>query len=80
MEHAMPRLRFRLRTIMIAIAFIALLLTVVIQGFLLQRNVVRAELARAIAERDRADAAMRYMQAQAALEQYQNAVQQQTPK
>jgi hypothetical protein len=50
----MPQLR--IRTLMISIAFLALMLTVVFQVILLQRATAREQLLRADAERHRADA------------------------
>ena len=50
----MGRIRFRVRTLMIVVAFSALLLTVVIQGVLLQRAVMRERQARVVAEANRA--------------------------
>jgi hypothetical protein len=48
--------RIRLRTLMIGIAFLALILTVIMQAVLLQRAAVREELYRAEAEMNRARA------------------------
>jgi hypothetical protein len=51
------RLRqFRLRTLMIVIAFLALFIVVIIQGIQLQRTTAREQLLRAEAERMRLDA------------------------
>ena len=46
--------RFRLRTLMISIAFLALLMTVFMQYVQLQRAAAREERSRAEAERNRA--------------------------
>jgi NhaP-type Na+/H+ or K+/H+ antiporter len=48
--------RFRLRTLMITIAFLALILTVFIQTILIQRAAVRLEYFRAEAAQQRAEA------------------------
>jgi hypothetical protein len=48
--------RIRLRSLMIGIAFLALILTVMMQAVLLQRAVVREEMYRAEAEMHRARA------------------------
>ena len=50
----MAQVRFRLRTLMITIAFIALLLAVFTQTVLLRRAQVREELYRALAAESRA--------------------------
>ena len=57
--------RFRLRTVMIGIAFLALILTVIVQGVLLQRAAIREQLLRAQAEMQRAEAEMQRAQAEA---------------
>ena len=46
--------QFRIRTLMIGIAFLALVMTVIFQAVLLQRSRLREELLRAAAERHRA--------------------------
>jgi hypothetical protein len=58
--------RFRLRSAMLGIAFLALILTVFAQTILLRRAAVREELARATAEHERAlaEAAARRAQTQ----------------
>jgi hypothetical protein len=53
----MQQVRFRLRTLMITIAFIALLLALFTQTVLLRRAQVREELYRALAAESRAKAA-----------------------
>jgi hypothetical protein len=50
----MRLLRFRLRTLMISIAFLALILTVIMQAILLRRAAVREAQLRAEAEFQRA--------------------------
>ena len=50
----MGRIRFRVRTLMIVVAFSALLLTMVIQGGLLRRAMMREQVARDLAEANRA--------------------------
>ena len=50
----------RLRNVMIMIAFVALILTVIMQQVFLQRAQVREELYRAMAEKERADAELRF--------------------
>jgi hypothetical protein len=50
----------RLRNVMIVIAFVALILTVIMQQVFLQRAKVREELYRATAEVERADAERRF--------------------
>jgi hypothetical protein len=52
---------------MIVIAFVALILTVIMQQVFLQRAQVREELYRAIAEHQRADAELQLQKARAAL-------------
>ena len=52
----MRRRRFRIRTLMISIAFLALWLTIIMQTFRLQREAVRQEWLRAEAEAQRAQA------------------------
>jgi NhaP-type Na+/H+ or K+/H+ antiporter len=61
--------RFRLRTVMITIAFLALILTVIMQGVFLQRAAVREQMLRAEAELARAQADLRRARAEAALQQ-----------
>jgi hypothetical protein len=65
----MLKLRFRLKTLMIIVAFAALILTVVIQSVLLRKAMLIAELSRAEAEQARDVALMREARARAALEQ-----------
>jgi hypothetical protein len=55
--------RFRIRTLMISIAFLALILTVITQSILLRRAEVRAEVLRAEAALQRAEAEARYQRA-----------------
>jgi NhaP-type Na+/H+ or K+/H+ antiporter len=66
----MGRIRFRVRTLMIVVALVALLLTVVIQGVLLRRAMMREGAARAEAEANQAfaDAWARALQAAHAAE------------
>jgi hypothetical protein len=52
----MQRPRFRLRTLMIGIAFLALILTVIVQAVLLRRAAAREQQLRAEAEQQRASA------------------------
>src|SRR5262245_13528905 len=75
--------RFRLRTIMISIAFLALLMTNVLQAVSLQNSAVRQEMfrleaevarAQALAQRDRAEA--QRVQAETALAQAASLLQQ----
>jgi hypothetical protein len=49
----MLQLRIRLRTLLIIVAFAALIFTVILQTVLLQRSVAREQLYHAIAERER---------------------------
>ncbi len=63
--------RFRLRTVMISIAFLALILTVIVQGVLLQRAAIREQLRQAEVEKFQAEAEMQEAQAEAALQQAQ---------
>jgi hypothetical protein len=60
--------RFRLRTMMICIAFLALVLTVIMQAILLQRAAVREQQLRAEAEWQRATAEVSYQRARAAVD------------
>jgi F0F1-type ATP synthase membrane subunit b/b' len=60
----MARLRYRLRTIMIVVAFVALVLVVLLQQFYLNRAQVRLEMYRAEAERARAIAEMQRLRAE----------------
>jgi NhaP-type Na+/H+ or K+/H+ antiporter len=57
-DDIMRQPRFRLRTIMIGIAFLALIMTVIVQTVLLQRAAVREEMFRAEMMRERAVAEM----------------------
>jgi hypothetical protein len=75
--------RFRLRTILISIAFLALLMTNVLQAVSLQNSAVRQEMfrleaevarAQAMAQRDQAEA--KRAQAEAALAQTESLLQQ----
>jgi hypothetical protein len=50
----MGQSQFRLRTVMIAIAILALVITVMMQGVFLQRGAVREQMLQAEAERARA--------------------------
>ena len=61
--------RFRLRTVMISIAFLALILTVIMQGVLLQRTAVREEMLRAEADLRRAQAEAALKRAEAIFQQ-----------
>ena len=65
----MLRLRVRLKTLMIIVAFVALILTVIIQGVLLRRATIMADVSRAETQRARDQALLREAQAHAALEQ-----------
>jgi hypothetical protein len=60
-----PKMRLpqlRLKTVMIAVAFVALLLTVIQQAAWLQQSRLREEQARAVAERDLARLLANYRQ------------------
>jgi hypothetical protein len=63
----MRLLRFRLRTLMISITFLALILTVILQTILLQRAAVREEQLRAEAAFQMSGAVLQRVQAEAAL-------------
>ena len=63
----MRLLRFRLRTLMISITFLALILTVIMQTILLQRAAVREEQLRAEGAFQMAVALRKSVQAEAAL-------------
>jgi hypothetical protein len=65
----MQRLRFRLRTLMILVVFVALGLTVVIQWMLLRRAAIRTELHQARAEEQRVAAVRARVKAEQALAQ-----------
>jgi F0F1-type ATP synthase membrane subunit b/b' len=72
----MLRIRYRLRTLMIVVAFVALVLVVLLQGVYLKRAALRMEMhqaeaagARAVAEMQRLRAEQRLAAAQATLEQ-----------
>ncbi len=60
----MPRIRYRLRTLMIVVAFVALVLVAVLQQFYLNRAQVRLEMYRAEAERARAIAELQRLRAE----------------
>jgi hypothetical protein len=64
----MRRLRFKLKSLMIAVAFAALILAVIIQGALLRRAAIHADMFRAEAERQRDIAARESARARAATE------------
>jgi hypothetical protein len=64
----MRKLRFSLKTLMIVVAFAALLLTVIMQSVLLRRAAIVEEFHRAEAERQRNIAAMEASRARAARE------------
>jgi hypothetical protein len=66
--------RFRLRTLLVSIAVLALFLTVIKQTLLLQRARVREELFRAQAEHQRAKAARQRAQVDANLQRIRAAV------
>lgn len=66
--------QFRIRTLMISIAFVALLLTVVGQAILLQRSMVREKLLRAEAEKLRANAEQARVLAEAQAKHAQDAL------
>lgn len=74
------RPRFRLRTMMIIIAFVALILTVITQSFWLRQAAVRAEVNRAMAEQQRLEAELRFRQAQAAFERAERQLREIAPK
>jgi hypothetical protein len=61
----MGRIRFRLRTLMIVVAFVALVLTVVMQAVLLRRAAVKEELSRALAAQNLAMAELARADAEA---------------
>jgi hypothetical protein len=67
-EQAMRKLRFRFRSVMIAIAFVALILTVIIQGFLLRQMAIRQQVERNISEQARAEAQLQADRARALAE------------
>jgi NhaP-type Na+/H+ or K+/H+ antiporter len=67
--------RFRLRSVMISIAFLALILTVFVQAILLQRAVVLEQQMRADAERQRAMAEAQAQRVQIELERSRQQVQ-----
>jgi hypothetical protein len=60
----MARIRYRLRTLMIIVAFVALVLVAVVQQFYLNRARVRLEMFRAEAEHARAVAEMQRLRAE----------------
>jgi len=62
----MRQARFRLRTIMIWIAFLALVMTVIVQTVFLQRAAVREQMYRAEMMRERAMAELLEQRARAA--------------
>ncbi|MFI5456448.1 MAG: hypothetical protein ACHRXM_13445 [Isosphaerales bacterium] len=66
--------RFRLRTLMITIAFVALILTVFMQTILLRRAAVRVEYFRAEAAQQRAEAEQQRALAEANLQRARAAV------
>ncbi len=63
----MGRIRYRLRTLMIVVAFVALLLTVVMQAVLLRRAALREELSRAVAAQNLAMAERARIRAEQAI-------------
>jgi hypothetical protein len=65
---------------MIMIAFVALILTVIMQQVFLQRAQVREELYWAMAAKERADAELRFRRAQDALERANELLKQATSK
>jgi hypothetical protein len=65
----MRKLRFRLKTVMIIVAFAALILTVVMQSVLLRRAAIREQLYRNQAERERDIAVAEAMRARALAQQ-----------
>jgi hypothetical protein len=76
----MRQLRFRLRTVMITIAFVALILTVVIQSIMLRRSAMSEQLHRIIAEYERARAEAQLVQARAALERANQQIEEKNQK
>ncbi len=60
----MARIRYRLRTIMIIVAFVALVLVTVLQQYYLNKAQVQMEMYRAEAERARATAEMQRLRAE----------------
>jgi len=68
--------RFRLRALMICIAFLALILTVIVQAILLQRAAAREQLLRAEAQRHRAEAQRRQDLAEAINQRFRAAIDQ----
>jgi uncharacterized membrane protein affecting hemolysin expression len=66
---AMARIRFRLRTLMIIVAFVALILVVVIQGVYLKRASEELKIYRVIEARDQALAELQLAARQKTLEQ-----------
>jgi cell division protein FtsL len=70
----------RLRNVMIMIAFVALILTVIMQQVFLQRAQVRQELYRAIAEAERADTEWRYHRVQDELDRAKELLKEIAPK
>jgi hypothetical protein len=65
---------------MILIAFVALILTVIMQQVFLQRALVREQLYRAIAETERADAERRYHRVQDELDRAKELLKEKAPK
>jgi hypothetical protein len=52
----MGRFRFRIRSLMVIVAFVALVIMVITQGVFLSRATVRVQIYQAIAEQERANA------------------------
>ena len=63
----MRRIRYRLRTLMILVAFVALVVTVVMQAVLLRRAAMREELSRAVAAQNLAMAELARARAEQAI-------------
>ncbi len=72
----MVRIRYRIRTLMIVVAFVALVLVVVLQAFYLNRAVVRLEMFRAIAARSEAVAEIQRLRAEQQLAAAQATIEQ----
>jgi hypothetical protein len=72
--------RFRLRTLIVAIAFLALGLTVIRQTILLRQSMLREELLRALAAQDRAEAAQLRALLEANLQRFRAVVNETRPQ
>src|SRR5262245_10816969 len=67
-NQAMGKIRYQLRTVMITIAFVALILTVIVQALMLRHIAIRQQVERNIAEHARAEAAIQAQRAEAMAE------------